>query len=91
MGNGENSNSITWSKVGPIALPVILTALVTVIGFLVMQIMSLKDEIADLRVSEAEHFGQLSAELGRHKFRLEALSAKIGSVTEIRIRGGVSP
>lgn len=86
MGNGQDSS--TWTKIVNIAIPILLTALIGVIGFLVTQIMSLKDEVADLRVKEAEHYGSLSKDLAVRDVTLQNLSSKIDSITVTRIREG---
>lgn len=86
MGNGHDNS--TWTKIVNIAIPILLTALIAVIGFLVTQIMSLKDEISDLRVKEAEHFGSLSKDLAVRDVTLKNLSSKIDSITETRVREG---
>lgn len=83
-----NDTSSTWTKIVNIALPILLTALIAVIGFLVTQIMALKDEIADLRVREAEHFGSLSKDLAIRDVTLKNLSSKIDGITITRIREG---
>lgn len=69
-------NSFTWGKFAQYVLPVLLTALIAVIGFLVMQILSLSEQIGELKV-----------QLGRQEVTVRNLSSKIDAITITRFRG----
>lgn len=91
MGNGNgDKDSITWSKVAQVALPIVLTALIAVLGFLVTQVISLKDEAADLRVETAKSYGDLSKDIALQDFTVRNLSNKIDKIdriVEIKVLG----
>ena len=73
----ENDYAVTWSKVASFIVPVILTALVTVLIFLMTQIMGLKEQIADLRVDSAAQYGQLSKDLAIQELRIKVIDDRI--------------
>lgn len=81
MNMGTDSN-----KVALVILPIILTALVAVIGFLVMQIIDLKSEIGDIKTTMATNHGNLSIQLGRQEVTVRNLSAKIDAITVIKVK-----
>jgi len=83
---GDSGNGVTWGKIAQVAISVILTALIAVIGFLVTQVMSLKDEISELKVNEAQHYGQLSKDIALQELTVKNLSAKIDKITVTRLR-----
>jgi len=72
-------------------LPILLTALLAVISFLVMQILGLKSEISDLRVCESQHYGKLSKDIGIQEIIVRNLSSKIDRITVTVIRGDEEP
>jgi len=74
------------NKIFQILLPILLTALLATIGFLVSQVISLKGEIADLRVCEMDHFGELSKDMALHGLTIQNLSSKIDRIETVRVR-----
>jgi sensor domain CHASE-containing protein len=82
-----SQNNLTWGKFAQYVLPVILTALIAVIGFLVAQVISLRTEIGDLKVQLAQEVGKVQVQLGRQDVTVRNLSNKIDAITQTRFRG----
>ena len=86
--------NITWSKLGQSILPIILTALIGIIGFLVVQIIQLRSENGNIKECVAMNYGKVSEQMGRQEVtvknlstKIDLLTAKIDSITVTRIRG----
>lgn len=92
-GNTE-TNNITWSKIAQILIPIVLTILVAVIGFLVTQVMSIRSDmelrLGELRVQNAKDFGKVQEQLGRQDVVIKNVASKIDMITITRFRGNAS-
>jgi hypothetical protein len=75
-----------WSRIIQIIVSVGLALLISVIGFLVHQVMSLRDAIAEFRLCEANHYNELSKEVGLQKLTMENLANKVDCLVEVQPR-----
>jgi hypothetical protein len=83
-----SKDSFDWNRIVQIVLSVGLALLISVIGFLVVQIMSLRDAVAEFRLCEANHYNELSRELALQKLSVENLANKVDCLVEVRPREG---
>jgi len=78
--------NLTWGKVAQIIVPILLTALLGVLGFLVKQNMDFKSEMGNMKEAMATNHGELKGELGRQGVTVKNLSRKIDAITVIKIK-----
>ncbi len=94
MMENVETNNITWGKIAQILIPIVLTILVAVIGFLVTQVMSIRSDmelrLGELRVQNAKDFGKVQEQLGRQDVVIKNVASKIDMITITRFRGNDS-
>ncbi len=81
MGGNGNGNAF-WGQISKLILPLVLGAIFTILGFIVLQMLSVKDDITELRVDGAKNFGELSKSDALHELTQLNLSAKIDEIKE---------
>lgn len=74
-----NGNAIKWSTLAQIVVPILLAALLAVIGFLFK-------EVSDLKAVELTHYGELKADLVKLEFIQKSILDRVNAITVVKVK-----